>query len=132
MVPLHRRLRTVEGLRTARGNPIYVINAENFSKLGSGILKTFKDCKEGIPHPNFKEKQPKDEILKATGVKTDKALMTAGKIVSVYLNENQVEIKPWYFDGKHLQSPTDREIYCSLDPDDITKTVLAAFEKCRA
>lgn len=111
-------------------NPIYIISQDKFDILGGEILKAFKDCKMGVPHPNYKEKQPKDEMLTVTKFKSQKAIMRTGKAVDVYLKDEQMKIVPMFFNGKYLTSSPDRYMYCSLDPDDITKTVLAAFEQC--
>lgn len=121
---------TTVGMGTARGNPIYIMTTDQLSTLGTEILRTFKDCKMDVPHPNFQLKQPKSEMLAVTGIKTDKELMKTGKSVGVYLNGEQIEIHPMYFNGKYLTCSPDRYMYCSTDPDDITKTVLAAFERC--
>lgn len=120
---------TTAGSRLA-DNPIYTVTAYRMDDLGAVILKTLKDCKMGIPYPDYRQKQPPDEMLKATKLRSQKALMQKGKSLTVYLKGDQLEINPWYFDGKYLQSPKDRDMYCSLDSADITKTVLAAFEQC--
>lgn len=80
-----------------------------------------------VPHPDFMQKQPKNEMLTATGFKTEKALMKMGKAVSVTVKGNQLDINPKFFNGSYITSSPERHILCSLDPVDITKTVLAAF-----
>lgn len=111
-------------------NPIYVLEKNNFHLLGEKILETFKDCKMGIPHPDYTQKQPKDEMLILTGSKTDKALAKSGKHVAVTVKDGLLDVSPMYFNGQYLTGSPERHILCSLDPNDITKTVLKAFERC--
>lgn len=121
---------TAVGLRRARDDIIHVISIEETSSLSKIILEAFNECEMGIPHPDFYVKQPRDKLLDLMGLKTHKELEKKGKALSIYLEENQLEITPWFFNGKNLEGKED--IYCSLDPEEIMKTVLEAFEQCKS
>ena len=52
------------------------------------------------------------------------------KLVTVYLKDKVLELHPMYFNGKYLTCRPEKYMFCSLDPEDIKKTVLEAFERC--
>ncbi len=120
----------VDGFRDAADNPIHIIKKEEGHLLGLKTLKTLKDCKFGIPNDDPNDMSNYKHFLKLVGAKSSKDLMQNGHSVSVLLQGEKIRVSPEYFNGKYLTSSPDRYMYCSLDPDDITKTVLAAFERC--
>jgi hypothetical protein len=118
---------TTVGLRYTANNPIHVL--EDLSSIGEEVMKTLKECQQGIPHPDYWIKD-ENEMLKVTGAKTEKRIMKEGKLVSCYLKEKNIKITPWYFDGRAMSANDGGEKISTLDPEDITKKVLEAFEHC--
>ncbi|MDP3935472.1 MAG: hypothetical protein Q8Q56_00540, partial [Alphaproteobacteria bacterium] len=98
-------------------------------KLPEVIMRTFGECKQGIPHPDHRIKE-ENKLLKVVGLKTEKALMKEGKTLTIRLEEETVVISPYYYNGKYLTSNKERHLYSSLDPDDIIRTVQEALKKC--
>jgi hypothetical protein len=120
---------TEVGMGCAAKNPIHIISASEASKLGSKILSTLKECQQGIPHPDYRIKE-ENKMLTETGMKTEKQLMRKGEKVSVIEKEDRLKVYSLYFDGKAMSRhmpPAES----SLNPDDITRTVLLAFERCK-
>lgn len=120
---------TTVGLGYAGNNLIHMIDQPDINKLGEKVIETLKECRQGIPHPDFKKKE-KDKMLDVTGMNTDKKLMKNGKLINISLKKNLLEIRPTYFDGRAMSSSPERYLYCALDPEEITKMVLKAFEHC--
>jgi predicted nuclease of restriction endonuclease-like RecB superfamily len=119
---------TTVGLRTTRYNEIHVVPSTEISSLSKVILETFNECQMSVLHPDFSVKQPKSKMLELVGLRTHKELEKKGRTLCISLKENLLMITPWFFNGKHLEAKDD--LFCSLDPDDITQTVLKAFEQC--
>jgi hypothetical protein len=120
---------TEVGLGTAKGNPIHIVKEIELDKLSRVILETLSECQFGIPHPDYRIKQ-ENKMLTTIGIKSNKELMKKGKSLDIYLKENKLEFHPMYFDGEAMTSSADRYMYSSLHTEDITKTVLEAFERC--
>lgn len=120
---------TVDGIRYSGKNPVHLVAANEKPILGEQVLNTLNDCQFGIPNPPLKDNTDIKQFHTLVGVKSEKELMKKGKSVSVYLENDKVEISSWYFDGRAL-SCIKGDLYSSLNPDDITRTVLAAFERC--
>lgn len=120
---------TTAGVRYCGDNAIHIILDSDIGSLPEEIMKTLEECKQGIPHPDFKIKQ-ENRILKIAGVKTEKALMQKGKTIVIYFEHDHLELCPYYFDGKHLTSTLEMDMQCSLEPDDIIKTIQEALKKC--
>lgn len=121
---------SVDGIRYGYNNPIHVLDKDQQKLLGLEILETLKECQHQLPNPSITDRNTEIKLLSTLKVKSFKELMQKGKTVSVYFKQNELKIIPDYFNGKYLTSSPDRYMYCSLDPDDITRTVLEAFERC--
>lgn len=120
---------TIVGLRDAGNNSIHVIDSSNKEALGVEILETLKECKQGVPHPDYR-REDKNEMLAITGMKTEKKIMREGLKLSVIMKEDYLKITPMYFDGQAMSPSIDRYLTCSFNPPEITKAVLKAFELC--
>ena len=120
---------TTAGVSYCGENTIHIIPENDIERLPEEIMKTLEECKQGIPHPDFRVKQ-ENKMLKIVGVKTEKALMKEGKTIVIYFEHNHLELCPYYFDGKYLKSALEMDMQCSLEPDDIIKTVQEALKKC--
>lgn len=118
---------TTVGLGFAADNPIHVV--ESPESIGDEVIITLNECQQGIPHPDYRLKD-KNEMLTITGMKTEKRIMKEGKTVVCYLKDKTIEITSWYFDGKGLSFNENIIKTASLDPEEITKKVLEAFEQC--
>jgi hypothetical protein len=118
---------SVDGIYYSASNPIHIINQSEEYKLGNEILETLKECRFGIPNPPL-DNTDRKQFHALLGVKTEKELMKKGKSLYLTLKE-KINIYPLYFDGKAMSRHTPPE-ECSLNPEDITKTVLEAFERC--
>ena len=94
-------------------------------------MQTLKECKFGIPN-NPNDTSGWKNFLRIVGAKSGKELERKGKSVSIYLEDECLKISLYFFNGEYMTSDPARDLYCSLDPEEITKTLLQAFECCHA
>ncbi len=120
---------TVTGLGYSLDNPVHIISKQNIHDIGLEILNTLGECRFNIPQPSFNIKK-ENKIITMSGLKSIKEVMKRGIKIGVSLEEERLSISKWYFDGKGMSSTASDDIFCSLDPSDITKKVLEAFEQC--
>lgn len=120
---------TVDGLRWSLPNPIHILKIEEIDKLPEELMLTFSECEFDIIDPNPRI-TPKSPLLSMMKMRSYRERDRKAKLVMVYLKDGRLVVDPWYFDGKGLTSTIAREMNCSLDPDDIKKTILEAFDRC--
>lgn len=120
---------TTAGLGDCGDSEIHRVSEDELQSLPDVIMKTFGECKQGIPHPDHRIKE-ENKLLKVVGLKTEKALMKEGKTMTIFLKEDHLKISPYYYNGKYLTSTKEMDLYCSLDPDDLIKTVLEGLKRC--
>lgn len=129
---------TIDGIDELNG-PIFVCNENDLpSKIGQNILDALNESRKGVPNPDpslWKEEEKNDPILKAAGVKTWNAMMKSSKKTTVILDRGQINLIPKKFsgtkgDGKGYHSLKDKAITSDLDPENLGRALLEAFEKC--
>lgn len=121
---------TTVGLRNATDNPVHILTKEQQHRLGEESLLTLQECQYNVPHPDpdvKKYKEANAPFLKLVGMPSWGKLIRNGKCVDVIHMVDRIRVHPTFFDGKHLTGERERDLFCSLDPDDITRTILEAF-----
>lgn len=120
---------TVDGIGYSLPNPIHILKIEEIDKLPEELMLTFSECEFDIDPPDRSIK-PNNQLLDMMKMRSYRELCKKTRKISVYLETDHVSTHSWYFDGQGLTSSPENDMNCSLDPDDIKKTILEAFERC--
>lgn len=119
----------INGVRDTANNPIHIVKATESYRLGAEVLETIKECVFDVPTGNSCDTNGRKIFLKCLGVKSEKQLMTEGKLVNIYLVNKKLELCPTSFNSKFMISEPDNSLHCSLFPDEITQKLSQAFEQ---
>ena len=120
---------TTDGLWISSYNPVHTVKIEDVSTLGFVVIQILDESKTGLVPLSLEESAIKrKEFLSVVGVKSEKVLMSTGKTVTISFREQKVTIKPYKYTGKYLEPEDDKIIESILDPDQLQKDVLKAFE----
>lgn len=124
---------TTTGLWIHDGEVFQLALTGDDSEIGVLVLRVAEHSRTGIPHPDFRVKQPPRRLLRIVGVRSETALAKSARYLSVHIRAD-IELtpsRPYGGRGGFSYLPVRIvRLSASAQPHEIGKGVREALERC--